>query len=149
MKKSKLDNFELKVKNNLSDEDLNEFLKINRDYFENKGYKVYFKNARYRYKGAYQNVQSNIQTGKSKNVSKQIKNNSKVEICAMKNEDWIRISGTLVNDDRFEAKKSLLDNYPELQSMYKADDDNTQVLYFENAIATISSFTKNPEKRQK
>ena len=86
-----------------------------------------------------------IQTGKSKEVSKQIVENGKVEICAMRGEDWIRVAGTLVEDDRVEARQSMLDAYPSLQSMYAADDGNTQVLYFKDAIATISSFTKEPE----
>jgi beta-N-acetylglucosaminidase len=38
--------YELRVKNNLSEDELNTFLRINRDYFENKGYQVYFTNAR-------------------------------------------------------------------------------------------------------
>ena len=86
-----------------------------------------------------------IQTGKSKNVSKQIAANPKVEICAFKNGTWLRIAGTLVNDDRYEAKKDMLDNYPSLQKMYSAEDDNTQVLYLKDATATFSSFTAAPE----
>ncbi|MBD5470444.1 MAG: NimC/NimA family protein [Lachnospiraceae bacterium] len=86
-----------------------------------------------------------IQTGKVKEVSKQITANSKVEICAMKEGDWIRVAGTLVEDDRIEARQSMLDAYPSLQNMYAADDGNTQVFYLENATATISSFTHEPE----
>lgn len=84
-----------------------------------------------------------IQTGKIKNVSKQIQVNPKVEVCAFKDGKWIRVSGKLVRDDRVEAKKHMLDSYPSLQNMYSAEDDNTEVLYFEDAIATISSFTEN------
>jgi hypothetical protein len=51
--------YELKIKSNLTDEEIDKFLKVNRDYFENKGYKVYFTNARYEYNGAFQNVQPN------------------------------------------------------------------------------------------
>ena len=51
--------YELKIKSNLSDEEIDRFLKVNRDYFENHGYKVYFTNARYDYKGGVQNVQPN------------------------------------------------------------------------------------------
>ena len=51
--------YELKVKSNLSDEEIDRFLKINRDYFENHCYKVYFTNARYEYNGVCQNVQPN------------------------------------------------------------------------------------------
>ena len=86
-----------------------------------------------------------IQTGKVKEVSKQITANSKVELCAMKEGDWIRVAGTLVEDDRIEARQSMLDAYPSLQNMYAADDGNTQVFYLENATATISSFTHEPE----
>ncbi|MCR5602467.1 MAG: pyridoxamine 5'-phosphate oxidase family protein [Lachnospiraceae bacterium] len=86
-----------------------------------------------------------IQTGKVKDVSKQIHKNPKVEICAFKDGDWLRVAGTLVEDDRIEARQSMLDAYPSLQGMYKADDGNTEVFYFKDATATFSSFTKAPE----
>ena len=86
-----------------------------------------------------------IQTGKVKAVSKQISANPKVEICAFKNGEWIRISGELVEDDRVEARQSMLDAYPSLKGMYSADDGNTQVFYFKNATAVISAFTHGPE----
>jgi uncharacterized pyridoxamine 5'-phosphate oxidase family protein len=85
-----------------------------------------------------------IQTGKSKDVSKQLAANPKAEICAFKDGTWLRVSGELVSDDRREAKAHMLDNYTELKGMYSADDDNTQVLYFKNATATFSSFTAPP-----
>lgn len=86
-----------------------------------------------------------IQTGKSKEVYKQIENNNNVEICAFEKGKWIRIEGKLIADDRVEAKKSMLDNYPELRGMYNENDDNTIVLYFENFKATIYSFTEAPK----
>ncbi len=86
-----------------------------------------------------------IQTGRVKDVSKQIMANGKVEICAMKEGEWIRVAGTLVEDDRTEARQSMLDAYPSLQNMYAAEDGNTQVFYLENATATIFSFTHEPE----
>lgn len=85
-----------------------------------------------------------IQTGKSKEVSKQIQKNPKVEICGFTEGKWLRVAGELVRDDRFEAKKSMLDAYPSLQNMYSAEDDNTEVLYLKNATATFSSFTDAP-----
>lgn len=85
-----------------------------------------------------------IQTGKNKDVYKQIEKNNNVEICAFKDGKWIRVAGKLVADDRVEAKKSLLDNYPELRGMYDENDDNTIVLYFESAKAVIASFTEPP-----
>jgi uncharacterized pyridoxamine 5'-phosphate oxidase family protein len=78
-------------------------------------------------------------------VSHQIKANPKVELCAFKDGVWLRVAGELVEDDRFEAKKSMLDAYPELRSMYDENGGNTQVLYFKNAVATFSSFTAPPE----
>ncbi len=86
-----------------------------------------------------------IQTGKSKDVSKQIHANPNVEICAFDGNDWLRICGKLVEDDRIEARQSMLDDYPELQAMYKADDGNTEVFYFKDATAIFSSFTHDPE----
>lgn len=86
-----------------------------------------------------------IQTGKVKDVSKQIHANPKVEICAFKDGQWLRVAGTLVEDERLEAKQSMLDAYPMLQQMYKADDGNTEVFYFKDAVATFSSFTSAPE----
>ncbi len=87
-----------------------------------------------------------IQTGKSKNVSKQIEKNPKVEICAFMDGTWLRLSGMLVRDDRREAKESMLEENPMLKSMYSADDDNTEVLYFENAKAIFYSFTDEPKE---
>ena len=86
-----------------------------------------------------------IQTGKNKNVFKQIEANNNVEICAFKDGRWIRVTGKLVVDDRVEAKKHMLDNYPELRGMYNENDDNTSVLYFESGKAVIASFTENPK----
>ena len=86
-----------------------------------------------------------IQTGKVKDVSKQIAANPKVEICAFKDGKWIRIAGELVNDDDHDVKVAMLEKMPELKAMYSADDDNMQMLYFKNATATFSSFTEAPE----
>ena len=86
----------------------------------------------------------NNQTGKKKDVYKQIEKNSNVEICAFKDGRWIRIEGNLISDDTLEAKKDMLDKNPDLRSMYDENDDNTIVLYFEKGKATISSFTEPP-----
>ena len=85
-----------------------------------------------------------IQTGKSKKVSQQLQANPKAELCAFMDGKWLRVAGTLVRDNRVEAKAHMLDNYPELKAMYSADDDNTEVLYFKDAEATFSSFTEAP-----
>lgn len=86
-----------------------------------------------------------IQTGKVKPVSHQLAANPKAEICAFKDGKWIRVSGELIDDGRTEAKAAMLDKYPMLKGMYSAEDDNTQVLYFKNGEAVISSFGGAPE----
>ena len=85
-----------------------------------------------------------IQTGKVKNVSKQMQVNPNIEISGMADGKWIRLEGKVVRDDRYEAKKSMLDANPMLKSMYSADDDNTEVLYLKDAKATFCSFTERP-----
>ena len=89
-----------------------------------------------------------IQTGKVKPVSKQLMANPKAEICAFHAGTWVRISGEPVEDDRVEARKSMLDAYPSLRKMYDENDGDTQVFYFKNATATFSSFTAAPETIQ-
>ncbi|MCR5666646.1 MAG: pyridoxamine 5'-phosphate oxidase family protein [Eubacterium sp.] len=86
-----------------------------------------------------------LQTGKVKDVSKQIHANPKVEISAYKDGQWLRVAGTLVEDPRVEAKASLLEAYPQLQQAYSAEDENTEVFYFKDAVATFSSFTGESE----
>ena len=86
-----------------------------------------------------------IQAGEVKPTSRQLLANPKAEISAFHNGTWIRLAGELVEDDRMEAKKSMLDDYPSLRNMYDENDGNTQVFYFRNATATFSSFTAAPE----
>lgn len=86
-----------------------------------------------------------IQTGKKKSVSKQLQENPKAEICAFNGGKWLRLSGELVEDDRVQARKSMLDAYPNLRNMYDENDGNTQVFYFKNATAVFSSFSGESE----
>ena len=86
-----------------------------------------------------------IQTVKVKPVSQQIHANPKAELCAFKDGQWLRVACELVEDDRVEARQSMLDAYPDLQAMYSADDGNTEVFYLKDATATFSSFTSAPE----
>ncbi len=86
-----------------------------------------------------------IETGKGKDVAKQILSNGKVEISAMYKGEWIRVAGTLVLDERVEAQESMLDAYPELRNMYTTGPEgNTAVFYFKDATATICSFANEP-----
>ena len=86
-----------------------------------------------------------IQTGKVKPTSKQLAKNPKAEICAFTGGAWIRVACELVEDDRYEAKKSMLDAYPNLRHMYDENDGNTQVFYMQNVSATFSAFGTEPE----
>jgi len=82
-----------------------------------------------------------IQTGKKKNVAHQIDANPKFELVSYDNtSSWLRLSGTLVEDDRIEAQASMLEEYPSLKAMYAPGDGNTVVYYIKDATATISSF---------
>ena len=89
-----------------------------------------------------------IQSGHVKPFAQQIEANPKVEICAFNGKEWIRVSGILVEDTRIEAKKSMLDAYPELRGMYDENDENTAVYYIKDGKATISSFTAKPVEIQ-
>ena len=86
-----------------------------------------------------------IQTAKSKPCAKQMAENPKIEICAMSEGSWIRIAAKAITDDRIEAKESMLEAYPNLKSRYSAEDDNTNVLYLQDATATIESFGGEPK----
>lgn len=86
-----------------------------------------------------------IQTGKAKPLSRQLAANPKAEICAFHNGVWLRVACEMAEDDRVEARKAMLDAYPNLRAMYDENDGNTQVLYMKNAVATFSSFTAPPE----
>ena len=89
-----------------------------------------------------------LQTGKSKNVSKQLEVNHKVEICACKDGRWLRITATLVEDDRIQPRQAMLDAYPVLNTMYSADDGNTQAFYIKDATAVFSSMDAPPRTVQ-
>lgn len=88
-----------------------------------------------------------ILTAKSKNVSKQIENNSRFEISTMNHQnEWIRLGGNLVEDNRSEVHIAMLDKYPHLKNTYQVSDPNTNTLYLDNIKATLYSFEKKPEE---
>lgn len=82
-----------------------------------------------------------IQTGKSKDVAKQLEANPKFEISGMAKGQWIRVNGKLVGDESVEAVTAMLDAYPSLKKMYAVGDGNTIVYYIEDGSATFCSFT--------
>jgi len=85
-----------------------------------------------------------IQTSSKKLVAKQIEEHPWVEISAMHDGKWIRVSAKLVLDESLTAKKSMLDAYPELRGMYNENDDKTTVYYLTEVTSTIYSFTADP-----
>lgn len=86
-----------------------------------------------------------IQTGRVKPVSQQIAKNPKVEICAFKDGEWIRISGELYEDENRDVKVAMLEKMPSLKGMYSPDDGNMQMLCFKCGTAVICSFSHDPE----
>ena len=86
-----------------------------------------------------------IQTGKVKDVSKQMMANPKIEICAFDGSTWIRIAATAVEDDRIAAQEHMLEGYPSLKANYQPGDGNTQVFYLKDATAVFSTFTAEPK----
>ncbi|MDR1193230.1 MAG: pyridoxamine 5'-phosphate oxidase family protein [Peptococcaceae bacterium] len=86
-----------------------------------------------------------LQTGRVKDVFKQMGRNAKIELCAMGKEGaWIRVAAVAQRDDRVEARRHLLSEYPALEKMYSADDGNCEVLYLKDATATFFSFGGAP-----
>lgn len=51
--------YELKVENNLTEESIQKFLEMNKNYFENKGYRVFFTGAKFEYKNSIKIVETN------------------------------------------------------------------------------------------
>ena len=89
-----------------------------------------------------------IQTGKVKEVSRQILKNPKVELCAFDGERWLRVAATAVEEPKVEAQVHMLDAYPSLKNMYQPGDGNTQIFALEQITATFSSFTEAPRTVQ-
>lgn len=87
-----------------------------------------------------------IQTGQVKEVYKQMMAHPKIAIsaCSSDGASWIRIEADARRDDRFEARKAVLDDYPSLQAMYAPDDGNCEVFYLENIVVSFCSFTAAP-----
>ena len=85
-----------------------------------------------------------IQTGKKKDFFKQVMANPKLELCAFKGGEWIRVCGEVYADESVEAAEHMLTSYPNLRALYTPGDGNCVVLYFKSGTATIRSFTAAP-----
>ena len=87
-----------------------------------------------------------IQTGKKKDVAKQLSRNPKAELSAFDGQTWIRVAATLVEDNRTEAQESLLAAYLSLHGMYAVNDGNNVVYYLKDATATFYTFGSEPKE---
>ena len=87
-----------------------------------------------------------IQTGNVKDCFKQMKGHPRIAICCFDKEAgvWLRITADAIQDDRYEARAAVLDDNPNLKSLYAADDGNCEVFYLENVTATFCSFSSEP-----
>lgn len=86
-----------------------------------------------------------ICTNNQKNVFKQILANPNVEISSVADDKWIRLEGTLIVDERVEAKQAMLEAKPSLKNFYSINDGIFEVLYLTEATAKIFSLGKEPE----
>ena len=87
-----------------------------------------------------------FQTGKKKDMSKEMLANPNIYICAMNNKgEWIRISAKAYENDDPKVSEAMLQNYPELRSMYTPGDGNCTCFSIEDAEYGIYSFTSAPK----
>ena len=86
-------------------------------------------------------------TGKFKEFYRQIKANPKIELSGMYKEGtaWLRVSATLVEDDRMEAQKAMLDDPTGPKGLYTAGDGKFTVFRLTEIKAVKASFFAPPE----
>lgn len=87
------------------------------------------------------NGQLTIQTGRKKDVAKQMLANPKVEVCAFDGSRWLRVTAKAVEVPEVAAQEHMLNQYPHLRSAYTPGDGNTAIFALTQATATFSSFT--------
>lgn len=76
----------------------------------------------------------------TKKVAKQLQNNPKFEICGFTGEEWIRLSGTAVLDERNGAKEAMLIQNPSVNSVSSLEDGIFVVYYIKEGVADFQSF---------
>lgn len=84
-------------------------------------------------------------TNNQKDVSRQMKQNPKVEICGFAGKEWVRLTGRAIADPRREAKAAMLEANPGLNNMYNLDDGIFEVFYLSDATAVFSAFGAESE----
>ena len=83
-----------------------------------------------------------IQTGRKKDVARQMLDNPQVELCAFDGQRWLRVAARAVEVPELDAQEHMLDAYPNLRAMYAPGDGNTMIFALIQATATFSSFTE-------
>ncbi len=86
-----------------------------------------------------------IMTSKTKAVSHQLHENPKIEISACLNDKWLRLEASVVEDNSFDAKMSMLNAFPELIKLFPLEDENTELWFLRNVTAGIYETGKDPE----
>lgn len=86
--------------------------------------------------------QLTIQTGRKKDVARQMLDNPRVELCAFDGQRWLRVAATAVEVPQTAAQEHMLEAYPNLRAMYAPGDGNTMIFALTRAEATFFSFTE-------
>lgn len=86
-------------------------------------------------------------TGAHKDVSAQLHQNPRFEICTMIGRDWLRIAGTAVLDPDPGPCASMLEQkeYHHLKRRYAPGDGNAELWYLKDCTATLSSRHADPK----
>ena len=86
-----------------------------------------------------------ILTSKKKSVSQQLHQNPKIEISAYLHPRWLRLEASVVEDNGFDARMSMLNAYPELSEVFPYDDENNELWFLRNVSAGIYEYGKDTE----
>lgn len=86
-----------------------------------------------------------IVTNNKKKVFRQMLTNSNIELSGMNKGRWIRLEGKAIHDSRRAPREKMLEVNPSLTQLYSADDGLMEVLYLQDATATIYSFNGEPQ----
>lgn len=86
--------------------------------------------------------QLTIQTGRKKDVARQMLKSPRVELCAFDGKRWLRLAAKAVEVPAVDAQEHMLDAYPSLRASYAPGDGNTVIFALTEATATFSSFTE-------
>ncbi|GMO56314.1 MAG: pyridoxamine 5'-phosphate oxidase family protein [Rickettsiales bacterium] len=78
-------------------------------------------------------------TGSKKDVYKQLKNNSRMEIAAVSNDRWIRITGKLTENTTQDTRDAIFKKYPELKKAYKNEKELRTFKLSKNAKILINN----------